>query len=91
MAFKMKSILIFVLCLSLATSMEVLEKQEKTSQKLRLKETWYPKFNKETPIEFMIGLSLGTLSFLKLFLPLECPKSSIEVAMESFDYYVFYN
>ncbi len=39
----------------------------------------------------MIGLSFGTLSFLKLFLPFECPKSSIEVTLESFDYYVFYN
>jgi len=39
----------------------------------------------------IIGLSIGLLSFAKLFFPYDCARSSIELSVESLDYYVFWN
>jgi len=39
----------------------------------------------------IIGLSIGLLSFAKLFFPYDCARSSIELTVESLDYYVFWN
>lgn len=52
---------------------------------------WYPNFGQNAAVEMLIGVSIGSLSFLKLFFPYDCPRSSFEVTIESLDYYVFFN
>ena len=40
----------------------------------------------------MIGFAVGTpMQALKLFFPFSCIKSGVEIAFESFDFYIFYD
>ena len=42
--------------------------------------------------EVMIGFAVGTpLQALKLFIPFSCVKNTIDIAFESFDFYIFYD